>query len=53
MRAKRFINFLPVDKKTPLSTLIEKIPDLVEKVADMKGKGKEGKEEKEEKKDGK
>jgi len=47
------ISFVPVDKKTALSTLVEKIPDLVEKVADMKGKGKEETEEKEEKKDGK
>jgi len=47
------ISFVPVDKKTPLSTLVEKIPDLVEKVANMKGKGKEDKEEKEEKKDAK
>ena len=47
------ISFLPVDKKTPLSTLVEKIPDLVEKVAEMKGKGKDDTEEKEAKKDGK
>jgi uncharacterized spore protein YtfJ len=47
------ISFVPVDKKTALSTLVEKIPDLVEKVAEMKGKGKEETEEKEEKKGGK
>lgn len=46
------ISFVPVDKKTALSSLVEKIPDLVEKVADMKGKGKEDTEVKEEKKDG-
>jgi len=47
------ISFVGVDKKTALSSLIDKVPDLVEKVADMKGKSKEEKEEKEEKKDGK
>jgi len=40
------ISFVGVDKKTALSSLIDKVPDLVEKVADMKGKGKEEKEEK-------
>ena len=45
------ISFIPVDKKTPLSTLIEKVPDLVEKVVDMQGKGKAEKEEKEESKE--
>jgi uncharacterized spore protein YtfJ len=46
------ISFIPVDKKTALSTLFEKVPDLVEKIADMKTmkKGKEEKEEKEVKK---
>ena len=46
------ISFIPVDKKTALSTLFEKVPDLVEKMADMKAgeKGKEHKAEKEEKK---
>jgi len=45
------ISFIPVDKKTALSTLFEKVPDLVEKMADMKTreKGKEGKGKKEEK----
>jgi len=40
------ISFIAVDKKTALSTLFEKVPDLVEKMADMKKK----QEEKEEKK---
>ncbi len=44
------IYFIPSDKKTPLSSLIDKVPDLVEKVADMKNKG-DKKEEKEEKKE--
>ncbi|MEN8201690.1 MAG: spore germination protein GerW family protein [Bacteroidota bacterium] len=44
------ISFVGVDKKTALSSLIDKVPDLVEKVADMKGKGKEEKEEKKEEK---
>jgi len=45
------ISFIPSDRKAGLSTLLEKVPDLVEKVADMKNK-KEGetKEEKKEKK---
>jgi len=43
------IYFIPSDKKTPLSTLIDKVPDLVEKVADMKNK----EDKKEEKKEGK
>lgn len=42
------ISFIPVDKKTALSSLVDKIPDLVEKVAEMKNKEDE-KEEKEEK----
>jgi len=41
------ISFIPVDKKTALTTLFEKVPDLVEKMAEMKNK----KEEKEEKKE--
>ena len=44
------IYFIPSDKKTPLSSLIDKVPDLVEKVADMKNKG-DKKEEKKEKKE--
>ena len=47
------IYFIPSDKKTPLSSLIDKVPDLVEKVAEMKNKEnkkEEKKEEKEEKK---
>jgi uncharacterized spore protein YtfJ len=39
------ISFIPVDKKTALSTLFEKVPDLVEKMAEMKSE-KEKKEEK-------
>ena len=35
------ISFIAVDKKTALSTLFEKVPDLVEKMADMKSKEKE------------
>ncbi len=42
------ISFIAVDKKTALSTLFEKVPDLVEKMAEMKSK-KEDKEEKEKK----
>ena len=45
------ISFIPSDKKTALSSLLDRVPDLVEKVADMKNKEKEKKEEKEEKKD--
>ena len=45
------IYFIPSDKKTALSSLIEQVPDLVEKVADMKNK--ETKEEKEDKKSSK
>jgi len=47
------IYFIPSDKKSALSSLIEQVPDLVEKVADMKDKkeAKEaGKEEKKEEK---
>lgn len=43
------IYFIPSDKKTPLSSLIDKVPDLVEKVADMKNKGEKKEEKKEEK----
>ncbi len=43
------IYFIPSDKKTPLSSLIDKVPDLVEKVADMKNKGDKKEEKKEEK----
>lgn len=42
------ISFIPVDKKTALSTLFEKVPDLVEKLAEMKT-GKQEKTEKEDK----
>lgn len=44
------ISFIPSDKKTALSSLLDKVPDLVEKVADMKNKDKEDKEEKKDKK---
>ena len=49
------IYFVPSDKKTPLSSLIDKVPDLVDKVAEMKNKEdkKEEKEDKEEKKSSK
>ena len=43
------IYFIPSDKKTALSSLIEQVPDLVEKVADMKNKGEKKEEKKEEK----
>jgi len=36
------ISFIAVDKKTALSTLFERVPDLVEKVTEMKNK-EEGK----------
>ena len=39
------ISFIRVDKKTALSTLFEKVPDLVEKIAEMKT-NKEAEEEK-------
>ncbi len=41
------ISFIPSDKKSGLSSLFDKIPDLVEKMAEMKKEGKE--EEKKEK----
>ena len=41
------IYFIPSDKKTPLSSLIDKVPDLVDKVADMKNKGDKKEEKKE------
>ncbi len=44
------ISFIPSDKKTALSSLLDKVPDLVEKVADMKNKG-DKEEEKEKKSD--
>lgn len=43
------IYFIPTDKKTALSSLIEQVPDLVEKVAEMTNKEKK-EEKKEEKK---
>ena len=40
------ISFIPSDKKTALSALFDKVPDLVDKIAEMKNKEKEKKEEK-------
>ena len=42
------ISFIGVDRHTAFTKLLEKVPDLVEKMADMKG-GKKEKAEKEEK----
>ena len=44
------ISFIPSDKKTALSSLLDKVPDLVEKVTEMKNKENKEKEEKEDKK---
>ncbi len=44
------ISFVPSNRTAGLSNLLEKVPDLVEKVAEMKNK-KDKKEEKEEKKE--
>ena len=44
------IYFIPSDKKTPLSSLIEQVPDLVEKMTEMKNKEDKKEEKKEEKK---
>ena len=44
------IYFIPSDKKTPLSSLIDKVPDLVDKVADMRNKEDKKEDKKEEKK---
>jgi len=46
------IFFIPSDKKTALSSLIEQVPDLLEKVTEMTNKEKK-EEKKEEKKSGK
>ena len=46
------IYFIASDKKSALSSLMEQVPDLVEKVAEMKNK-EEKKEEKKEQKGGK
>lgn len=43
------IYFIPSDKKTPLSSLMEKVPDLVEKVAEMRNKEEKKEEKKKEK----
>ena len=40
------ISFIPSDKKTALLALFDKVPDLVDKIAEMKNKEKEKKEEK-------
>jgi uncharacterized spore protein YtfJ len=45
------ISFVGVDRKTALSGLLEKVPDLVEKVAEMKNRDSAEEEEKEEKKE--
>ena len=42
------ISFIPTDKKSALSSLIDKVPDLVEKITEMKEK-KEGQETEEKK----
>ena len=47
------IYFIPADKKSALSSLIEQVPDLVEKVADMKNKEDKEETKKEEKKSSK
>jgi len=36
------ISFIGSDKKSAMSSLIEKVPDLVEKVSEMKGKSAQG-----------
>ena len=43
------ISFIPSDRKTALSSLLEQVPDLVEKVAEMKNKETVKEEKKEEK----
>lgn len=35
---KEEIYFVPSDKRSPLSTILDKVPDLVDKVVDMKNK---------------
>lgn len=40
------IFFIPSEKKTAISSLMEKVPDLVEKVAEMKNKEEKKEEEK-------
>jgi uncharacterized spore protein YtfJ len=48
------ISFIPSDKKSGLSALFDKVPDLMEKMMEMKEKeGKEEKKPKEEKKNSK
>jgi uncharacterized spore protein YtfJ len=41
------ISFIPSDRKTALSSLLDKVPDLVEKVAEMKNKEEAKEQEKE------
>ena len=41
------IYFIPSDKKSALSSLMEQVPDLVEKVAEMKNKEEKKEEQKE------
>jgi uncharacterized spore protein YtfJ len=47
------ITFIQVDRKSPLSDLVDKVPEMVDKFAEMKKKGDDGEEKKEEKKEGK
>jgi len=47
------IYFIPSDKKTALSSLIEQVPDLIEKVTEMKNKEDKEETKKEEKKSSK
>lgn len=47
------IYFIPSDKKTALSSLIDQVPDLIEKVSVMKNKENKEEEKKEEKKSSK
>ncbi len=47
------IYFIPSDKKTALSSLIEQVPDLIEKVTEMKNKEDKEDAKKEEKKSSK
>src|SRR6056297_3498483 len=43
------ISFIPSDKKTGLSALFDKVPDLVEKITDMNNKEEKKEKQKEEK----
>ena len=44
------ISFIPASNKKGLSAVFEKVPDLIEKIMEMKAKEKEREEEKQEKK---